>query len=55
MDRVVDTQLRAQLKLYNTIWAEFWKLCFLGNRQSSLHECQFVCWDGSRVPMQVRG
>ena len=54
MDRVVDTQLRAQLKLYNTICTEFWKLCFLGNRQPSLHECQFVCRDGSRVPTQVR-
>ena len=46
MDRVVDTQLRAQFKLYNTICAEFWKLCFLGNRLPSLQASIHV--SGSR-------
>ena len=48
------TPSSTELKLYNTVCAEFWKLCFLGNRQPSLHECQFVCRDGSRVPARVR-
>ena len=52
MDCVVDTQL----KLYNTICAEFWKLCFLGNRQHSLQmSIRVPGWQlGSRAGSRVK-
>ena len=46
MDRVVETQL----KIYDLLQ----KLVFLvtGNL---VYKCEFMYWDGSRIPVQVRG
>ena len=36
MDKVMDHVVETQLKIYNAICYRVWKLCFLGNRQTSL-------------------
>ena len=55
MDKVIRiVQWKLNSKIYNAICYRVWKFCFLGNRQPS-YKCQFACWDGSRVPVQVRG
>ena len=54
MDKVMDRVVETQLKIYDAICYRVWKLCFLvtGNL---VYRCQFAYWDGSRVPVQVRG
>ena len=49
MDEVMDRVVETQLKIYNTISFVF---LVTGNL---VYKCEFVCRDGSRIPMQVRG
>ena len=50
MDRVVETYRN----LTTQFATEFGSFVFLvtGNL---VYKCQFVCWDGSQVPAQIRG
>ena len=53
MDEVMDRVVETQLKIYNTICYGSFVLLVTGNL---VCKCEFVCWDGSRVPAaQVRG
>ena len=52
MDEVMDRVVETQLKIYNTICNRSFVFLVTGNL---VYKCEFVCWDGSRVPAQVRG
>ena len=54
MDKVMDSVVETQLKIYNAICYRVWKLCFLGNRQPSLQVS--ICMSGWQSgSAQVRG
>ena len=52
MDEVMDRVVETQLKIYDTICYRSFVFLVIGNL---VYKCEFVCRDGSRVLVQVRG
>ena len=50
MDKVMDHAVETLLKLSNTIWHRIFVFLVTGNL---VYKCEFMCRDGSRVPVQV--